>query len=144
MSAHTVSLRAQHPVQITPQQGGLHRRATLQAAADGVLAPPTAAKHTPAHERQVPIPPDAEAIARSVQDDHLVSFGDGTSYRSLKRHLMAKYGMTPEEYRRKWNLPADYPMVAPSYARERSEVAKRIGLGRGATSESAPKLSRNR
>jgi predicted transcriptional regulator len=71
---------------------------------------------------------------QSIHPDYLVSLEDGRHYRSLKRHLMAKYGMTPDDYRRKWNLPADYPMVAPSYAQERSEVAKRIGLGRSPAS----------
>jgi predicted transcriptional regulator len=69
-------------------------------------------------------------IEDSINDDYLVSLEDGKRYRSLRRHLMAKYGMTPDDYRRKWALPPDYPMVAPSYARDRSEVAKRIGLGR--------------
>lgn len=68
----------------------------------------------------------------SIHDDYLVSFEDGKHYRSLRRHLMSKYGITPDQYRQKWGLPPDYPMVAPSYARERSEVAKRSGLGRGA------------
>lgn len=70
-----------------------------------------------------------DRIAASIHEDYLVSFEDGKTYRSLRRHLMAKYGLTPEQYRAKWGLPPDYPMVAPSYARERSEVAKRIGLG---------------
>lgn len=69
-------------------------------------------------------------IEESIQEEFLISLEDGKRYRSLRRHLMAKYGMTPDEYRRKWQLPDDYPMVAPSYARERSEVAKRIGLGK--------------
>jgi len=60
----------------------------------------------------------------------LISLEDGRQYRSLRRHLMAKYGMTPDDYRKKWGLAPDYPMVAPSYARDRSEVAKRIGLGK--------------
>jgi predicted transcriptional regulator len=63
-------------------------------------------------------------------DEYLICLEDGKRYRSLRRHLMAKYGMTPDDYRAKWDLPDDYPMVAPSYARERSEVAKRTGLGR--------------
>lgn len=71
----------------------------------------------------------AVPIEDSVTDEYLVSLEDGKHFRSLRRHLMAKYGMTPDDYRRKWDLPADYPMVAPSYARERSDVAKRIGLG---------------
>jgi MucR family transcriptional regulator, transcriptional regulator of exopolysaccharide biosynthesis len=73
----------------------------------------------------------AVPVRDSVSDDYIVSLEDGKRFRSLRRHLMAKYGMTPDDYRRKWNLPADYPMVAPSYAQERSEVAKRTGLGRG-------------
>jgi predicted transcriptional regulator len=84
--------------------------------------------------------PDAPAVPveASVTREYLVSLEDGKRYRSLRRHLMAKYGMTPEDYRRKWNLPADYPMVAPSYAEERSAVAKRIGLGKGAKTPPDP------
>lgn len=65
----------------------------------------------------------------SVSDTYIICLEDGRRFRSLRRHLMAKYGLTPDDYRRKWNLPPDYPMVAPSYARDRSAVAKRIGLG---------------
>ncbi|WP_421934776.1 MucR family transcriptional regulator [Phenylobacterium sp.] len=79
---------------------------------------------------QAAAPRPAVPIEQSVTDEYVVSLEDGGRYRSLRRHLMAKYGMTPEQYREKWGLPIDYPMVAPSYARERSEVAKRIGLGR--------------
>jgi predicted transcriptional regulator len=79
-------------------------------------------------ERRVGQTP-AVRVEDSIHDDYLVSLEDGRQYRTLRRHLMAKYGMTPEAYRAKWGLPADYPMVAPSYARERSEVAKRSGLG---------------
>lgn len=74
----------------------------------------------------------AVPIEESVTRDYLVSLEDGKHYRSLRRHLMAKHGMTPDDYRRKWNLPSDYPMVAPSYAEERSAVARRTGLGRAA------------
>lgn len=77
-------------------------------------------------------PRPAVPIDQSVKWDHLVSLEDGKHYRSLRRHLMSKYGMTPEDYRQKWGLPADYPMVAPSYAQDRSSVAKRIGLGKSA------------
>ncbi len=66
---------------------------------------------------------------RSVFDDHIVCLEDGKKFKSLKRHLSI-LGMTPAEYRTKWQLPADYPMVAPGYARQRSELAKAIGLGR--------------
>ena len=71
----------------------------------------------------------AVPIGESVTNDYIISLEDGRHFRSLRRHLMTKYGMTPDDYRRKWGLAADYPMVAPSYALERSEVAKRTGLG---------------
>lgn len=74
----------------------------------------------------------AVSIDQSITPDYLISLEDGKSYRSLRRHLMAKHGMTPDQYRAKWNLPADYPMVAPNYAKARSEVAKHSGLGRRA------------
>jgi predicted transcriptional regulator len=72
----------------------------------------------------------AVPIRRSVADDYIVCLEDGRKLKTLKRHLMTAYGMTPEQYRRKWGLPPDYPMVAPSYARKRQELAKAIGLGR--------------
>lgn len=72
----------------------------------------------------------AVSIRRSVQPDHIVCLEDGKKLKMLKRHLRTTYGMSPEEYRAKWGLPADYPMVAPNYAKQRSEFAKEIGLGR--------------
>jgi len=72
----------------------------------------------------------AVPIKRSVQADHIICLEDGKKFKSLKRHLMSHYSMTPEEYRAKWGLAADYPMVAPTYALARSELAKKIGLGR--------------
>jgi predicted transcriptional regulator len=66
---------------------------------------------------------------RSVFDDYIVCLDDGRKFKSMRRHLM-KLGMTPEEYRAKWNLPHDYPMVAPAYAKARSDLAKSMGLGR--------------
>lgn len=72
----------------------------------------------------------AVPIKRSVQPDHIICLEDGKKFKSLKRHLMSHYSMTPDEYRAKWGLPADYPMVAPNYALARSELAKKIGLGR--------------
>jgi len=71
---------------------------------------------------------------KSVFDDHIVCLEDGKKFKSMRRHLM-KLGLTPDDYRAKWNLPNDYPMVAPSYAKARSEMAKSMGLGRkpGAT-----------
>ncbi len=74
----------------------------------------------------------AVAVAASVTDEYIVCLEDGKQFKSLKRHLSSQYGMTPEEYRMRWALPADYPMVAPNYAKRRSEFAKKIGLGRKA------------
>jgi len=67
---------------------------------------------------------------RSVTDDYIICLEDGRRYKSLKRHLMSHYDMTPEQYREKWGLSADYPMVAPNYAKERARLAKKMGLGR--------------
>ena len=72
----------------------------------------------------------AVSIRRSVTPDYIVCLEDGKKLKMLKRHLRAAYNMTPDEYRAKWNLPADYPMVAPNYAAQRSDFAKKIGLGR--------------
>jgi predicted transcriptional regulator len=72
----------------------------------------------------------AVPIRKSVTDEHIVCLEDGKKLKMLKRHLMTAYGMTPEDYRAKWGLKADYPMVAPAYARKRQELAKKIGLGR--------------
>ena len=75
-------------------------------------------------------PKPAVSIKRSVMPDHLVCLEDGKKLKMLKRYLRSNYNMSPEEYRAKWSLPPDYPMVAPAYARQRSEFAKKIGLGR--------------
>lgn len=75
-------------------------------------------------------PKPAVSIRRSVTPDYIVCLEDGKKLKMLKRHLRAAYNMTPEEYRAKWGLPADYPMVAPNYAAQRSQFAKEIGLGR--------------
>jgi len=72
----------------------------------------------------------AVPIRRSVTDDYIVCLEDGKKLKMLKRHLMTAYNMTPEEYRAKWGLKPDYPMVAPNYAQKRQELAKKIGLGR--------------
>ena len=71
----------------------------------------------------------AVPIRRSITPDYLVCLEDGRKFKSLKRHLRTKYNMSPEEYRSKWSLPKDYPMVAPNYAKARSELAKEMGLG---------------
>lgn len=75
-------------------------------------------------------PKPAAPIRRSVTPDYIICLEDGKKLKMLKRHLRTNYNMTPEDYRAKWNLPADYPMVAPNYARQRSEFAKKIGLGK--------------
>jgi predicted transcriptional regulator len=72
--------------------------------------------------------PTPAQIRKSVKDDGLVSFEDGKTYKTLKRHLTA-HGLSPEQYREKWGLPQDYPMVAPSYSAQRSQLARDIGLG---------------
>ena len=82
-------------------------------------------------EPEVETPPEpAVSIRSSVKPDHIVCLEDGKKLKMLKRHLMTHYNLTPEQYRARWNLPADYPMVAPDYAEKRRELAKKIGLGR--------------
>jgi predicted transcriptional regulator len=71
----------------------------------------------------------AVPIKKSVTPDYIISLEDGRQFKALKRHLTTR-GMTPADYRAKWNLPADYPMVAPNYAAQRSALAKKLGLGR--------------
>jgi predicted transcriptional regulator len=71
----------------------------------------------------------AVPVKRSINPDFIVCLDDGKKFKSLKRHLRTQYGMTPEQYREKWGLPADYPMVAPNYAAARSQLAKQMGLG---------------
>lgn len=71
----------------------------------------------------------AVSVRASVKPDYIVCLEDGKKLKMLKRHLMTHYQMTPEQYRAKWNLPADYPMVAPNYAEQRRTLAKKIGLG---------------
>jgi predicted transcriptional regulator len=78
---------------------------------------------------QTPLKP-AVSIRRSVAPDYIICLEDGKKLKMLKRHLRTTYNLTPEEYRAKWGLPADYPMVSPNYAAQRSEFAKKIGLGR--------------
>lgn len=74
-------------------------------------------------------PEPAVAVKKSIAEDYIVCLEDGKKLKMLKRHLKSAYNMSPEQYRERWNLAPDYPMVAPSYARQRSELAKNIGLG---------------
>jgi len=80
-------------------------------------------------EPEVELKP-AVSIKKSVTDDYLICLDDGKKLKMLKRHLKTAYDMTPEDYRAKWGLAHDYPMVAPNYAKKRQELAKKIGLGR--------------
>ncbi len=77
-----------------------------------------------------PRPEPPVPIRKSVQRDYIVCLEDGKTFQSLKRHLQTRYNLTPQEYRDRWGLPADYPMVAPSYSEKRSELAKKHKLGR--------------
>ncbi len=97
----------------------VHR--TLAGLGNAALVP------SPVAERPLP----AVSIKKSVTDEYLVCLEDGKKFQMLKRHLKTAYDMTPERYRERWGLPLDYPMVAPNYAKHRSSLAKRIGLGLG-------------
>src|SRR4051812_36016925 len=85
----------------------------------------TGATEQPAEEPKAP----AVSIKKSVQPDYIVCLDDGKRFKSLKRHLRTTYNLTPDQYRAKWGLAHDYPMVAPNYAAARSELAKQMGLG---------------
>jgi predicted transcriptional regulator len=91
--------------------------AALRRVSGGQTAPPA--------EPAKPAVP----VKRSINSDFIVCLEDGKKFKSLKRHLRTQYDMTPEQYREKWALPADYPMVAPAYAAARSQLAKQMGLG---------------
>lgn len=77
-----------------------------------------------------PRPDPAVPISKSITPDHIICLEDGRKLKMLKRYLRSRYDLTPQEYRARWNLPSDYPMVAPNYAKKRSAFAKEIGLGR--------------
>lgn len=94
---------------------------TVYAQLSGLQVPST-------EPEEPPVP--AVSIKKSITDAYIVCLEDGKKLKMLKRHLSSAYDMTPEEYRAKWGLPYDYPMVAPAYARKRQELAKQIGLGR--------------
>jgi predicted transcriptional regulator len=96
----------------------------------------TATPAAPESPKQEP----AVSVRSSVKPDYIVSLESGKKMKMLKRYLMTSYGMTPDDYRRKWGLPKDYPMVAPNYAQTRKELAVKIGLGRGGR-KVAPKIA---
>ena len=80
--------------------------------------------------KEPPRPDPAVPISKSITPDHIICLEDARKLKMLKRYLRSRYNLTPEEYRARWNLPSDYPMVAPNYAKRRSAFAKEIGLGR--------------
>lgn len=93
-----------------------------------------------APELETPAQAPAVSIRASVKPDYIVCLEDGKKLKMLKRHLMTHYKMTPEQYRTKWKLPADYPMVAPAYASQRKDLALKIGLGKK-KAEGAPAVA---
>jgi predicted transcriptional regulator len=105
------------PEELTELIRSVHR--TLAGLSSGAAAP--------AQERPKPAAP----INKSVQHDYIICLEDGKKLKMLKRYLRSTYNMSPDDYRKRWGLPADYPMVAPAYAARRSEFAKKIGLGKG-------------
>ena len=109
-----VSKNSVRPSEIPELIASVH--STLTKVASGKL-------EKPKEELQPPVP-----IKKSITPDFLISLEDGRHYKSLKRHLSGR-GLTPDQYREKWGLPRDYPMVAPNYAKQRSELAKSLGLG---------------
>ena len=119
LTAQIVSAHLAHNSVAAAEVPGLIRdvHATLTGLASGAAAAP-AEKPTPA----VP-------IKKSIHPDYLICLEDGKKLKMLKRHLKSAFNMTPEQYRERWGLPPDYPMVAPNYAARRSELAKSIGLG---------------
>src|ERR1700733_913793 len=98
----------------------------IQSVHPALAGVPNGAEAVEATRKEPTVP-----VRRSITPDHLVCLEDGRKFKSLKRHLRTKYNMSPEEYRAKWSLPKDYPMVAPNYAKARSELAKQMGLGQG-------------
>lgn len=97
---------------------------TVHGAFSGLGQPQAAAAAAVAQRPAVP-------ASKSITTDYIICLEDGKKLKMLKRYLRTQYGLSPEDYRRKWKLPADYPMVAPAYAERRSNFAKEIGLGRG-------------
>lgn len=113
------------PVELSSMIKNIH--ATLGSLATG--------HHADAPTSQKP----AVSVRKSITPDYIICLEDGKKLKMLKRYLRTRYGMSPEEYRSKWGLPADYPLVAPNYAARRSEFAKKIGLGRRSSTPSKRK-----
>jgi predicted transcriptional regulator len=127
LTAHIVSAYVEK--NRLPASGLADLIASVSASIGGLGQPavPVAAPLTPAVNPK-----------KSVTPDYIICLEDGKKFKSLKRHIGVHFGLTPDAYRAKWNLPADYPMVAPNYAASRSQLAKAIGLGRKAAPPPAP------
>ena len=125
-----VSKNSVPPAELPALLQSVHER--LAKIASGAVTP-----------AEPPAPTPAVTVRQSIRPDYLVCLDDGKKFKSLRRHL-ATLGMTPEQYRAKWNLPADYPMVAANYAAQRSELAKKIGLGQSRKENAAVKRKRGR
>ncbi|WP_143710278.1 MucR family transcriptional regulator [Parvibaculum lavamentivorans] len=121
MTAEIVSAYVGHNTLSPDEIPGLINKVFAALAGANGIAPAPAEKLEP-----------AVSIRKSVTPDHLICLEDGKKFKSLKRHLRTHYNLTPEQYREKWGLPRDYPMVAPNYAQARSRLAKKMGLGQGA------------
>ena len=115
--------------------------ALIQSVHDGLVRLLTGASTPSAPEPEAATP--AVSIRKSITPEYLICLDDGLKFKSLRRHLSV-LGMTPEQYRAKWKLPADYPMVAANYAAQRSALAKKIGLGQSRSPEKAAKPARGR
>ena len=111
----------------------------IQSVHTGLVKIISGATTPPEREPEAAAP--AVSVRKSITPDYLICLDDGGKFKSFRRHLGA-LGITPEQYRAKWNLPADYPMVAPNYAAQRSELAKKIGLGQFRKGEGAKRKSR--
>lgn len=123
LTALTARIVAAHVAHTPAAPSDLPELIRVVAGALARLGAPEPTTAAPAREPAVP-------IRRSVTPDFIVCLEDGKKLKMLKRHLSTVYGMTPDDYRAKWNLPSEYPMVAPNYARARSDMAMRLGLGR--------------
>jgi predicted transcriptional regulator len=111
--------------------------ADLPVLLNSVYAALTKSAQGQQEEPKVELTP-AVSVKKSLTPDYIVCLEDGKKFKSLKRHLRTTYDMTPEQYRAKWSLPADYPMVAPNYAKARSELARTMGLGQQRRKGKAP------
>ena len=110
--------------------------ADLPSLLNSVYAALTKTAQGPKEEPKAELVP-AVSVRKSVTPDAIICLDDGKKFKSLKRHLRTTYDMTPDQYRAKWGLPSDYPMVAPNYAKTRSELAKTMGLGQQRRKEQA-------